>query len=163
MTTRILPAVADPETARGLVTLLSQLPDAEPAPPVPDATALLDTLAGLAAESLDELPEVVLVHDRIGPVPALDLIRDLVLRFPAVGVVLLTADAGPALLTAAMDSGARGIVAFPSATTPSRNASTRRPPGRRACAATWRAAREPNSSRRVAAAGSSRWRARRVA
>ncbi|MCX5531609.1 AAA family ATPase [Streptomyces sp. NBC_00006] len=113
MTTRILPAVADPETARGLVTLLSQLPDAEPAPPVPDATALLDTLAGLAAESLDELPEVVLVHDRIGPVPALDLIRDLVLRFPAVGVVLLTADAGPALLTAAMDSGARGIVAFP--------------------------------------------------
>ncbi|MFZ3568469.1 AAA family ATPase [Streptomyces sp. BH097] len=113
MTTRILPAVSDPETARGLVTLLSQLPDAEPAPPVADATALLDTLAGLAAESLDELPEVVLVHERIGPVPALDLIRDLVLRFPAVGVVLLTADTGPALLTAAMDSGARGIVAFP--------------------------------------------------
>ncbi|MEB8340056.1 AAA family ATPase [Streptomyces endophyticus] len=113
MTTRILPAVSDPETARALTTLLSQLPDAEPAPPVPDATALLDTLAGLAAESLDELPEVVLVHDRIGPVPALDLIRDLVLRFPAVGVVLLTADTGPALLTAAMDSGARGIVAFP--------------------------------------------------
>ncbi|MFD7296007.1 CpaE family protein [Streptomyces sp. NPDC059897] len=113
MTTRILPAVADPDTARALVTLLSQLPDAEPAPPVADATALLDTLAGLAAESLDELPEVVLVHERIGPVPALDLIRDLVLRFPAVGVVLLTADTGPALLTAAMDSGARGIVAFP--------------------------------------------------
>ncbi|MET8469758.1 AAA family ATPase [Streptomyces sp. NPDC006422] len=113
MTIRILPAVADPETARGLVTLLSQLPDTEPAPPVPDATALLDTLAGLAAESLDELPEVVLVHERIGPVPALDLIRDLVLRFPAVGVVLLTADTSPALLTAAMDSGARGIVAFP--------------------------------------------------
>ncbi|MFZ3559536.1 AAA family ATPase [Streptomyces sp. BH055] len=113
MTTRILPAVSDPEIARALVTLLSQLPDAEPAPPVPDATALLDTLAGLAAESLDELPEVVLVHERIGPVPALDLIRDLVLRFPAVGVVLLTADTGPALLTAAMDSGARGIVAFP--------------------------------------------------
>ncbi|WP_306317801.1 MULTISPECIES: AAA family ATPase [unclassified Streptomyces] len=113
MTTRILPAIADPETARGLITLLSQLPDTDPAPPVPDATALLDTLASLAAESLDELPEVVLVHERIGPVPALDLIRDLVLRFPAVGVVLLTADTSPALLTAAMDSGARGIVAFP--------------------------------------------------
>ncbi|MEV1023821.1 AAA family ATPase [Streptomyces sp. NPDC050264] len=113
MTTRILPAASEPEAARALVTLLSQLPDTEPAPPVADSTALLDTLARLAAESLDELPEVVLVHERIGPVPALDLIRDLVLRFPAVGVILATADTSPALLTAAMDSGARGIVAFP--------------------------------------------------
>ncbi|MYW64827.1 AAA family ATPase [Streptomyces sp. SID8379] len=113
MTTRILPAAGDPDSARALITLLSQLPDTEPAPPVPDSTALLDLLARLAAESLDELPEVVLVHERIGPVPALDLIRDLVLRFPAVGVVLVTADTSPALLTAAMDSGARGIVAFP--------------------------------------------------
>ncbi|MGW5738709.1 MULTISPECIES: AAA family ATPase [Streptomyces] len=113
MTTRILPAVADLEAARALSTLAGQLPDAEPALPVADSTALLDTLARLAAESLDELPEVVLIHERIGPVPALDLIRDLVLRFPAVGVVLITADTSPALLTAAMDSGARGIVGFP--------------------------------------------------
>jgi pilus assembly protein CpaE len=113
MTTRILVAVAEPEPARALVTLLSQLPGTEPAPPIADSTGLLDTLARLAAESIDELPEVVLVHERIGPVPALDLIRDLVSRFPAVGVVLVTADTSPALLTAAMDSGARGIVAFP--------------------------------------------------
>ncbi|MFH8988814.1 CpaE family protein [Streptomyces sp. NPDC017940] len=113
MSTRILPAVGDPDAARALTGLAAQLPDAEPAAPVPDSTALLDTLARLAAESLDELPEVVLVHERIAPVPALDLIRDLVLRFPAVGVVLVTADTSPALLTAAMDSGARGIVTFP--------------------------------------------------
>ncbi|EPH40629.1 AAA family ATPase [Streptomyces aurantiacus] len=113
MTTRILPAVGDMDAARTLTGLAAQLPDAEPAPPVPDSTVLLDTLARLAAESLDELPEVVLVHERIAPVPALDLIRDLVLRFPAVGVVLVTADTSPALLTAAMDSGARGIVTFP--------------------------------------------------
>ncbi|MVO83422.1 AAA family ATPase [Streptomyces sp. p1417] len=113
MITRILPAVGDPDAARALTGLAAQLPDAEPAAPVPDSTALLDTLARLAAESLDELPEVVLVHERIAPVPALDLIRDLVLRFPAVGVVLVTADTSPALLTAAMDSGARGIVTFP--------------------------------------------------
>ena len=113
MTIRILPAVGDIDSARALTTLLSQLADAEPAPPVPDSTALLDTLARLAAESLDELPEVVLVHERIGPVPALDLIRDLVLRFPAVGVVLVTADTGNGVLTAAMDSGARGIIGLP--------------------------------------------------
>ncbi|MGW3421011.1 AAA family ATPase [Streptomyces phaeochromogenes] len=113
MTIRILPAVGDIDSARALSTLLSQLADAEPAPPVADTTALLDTLARLAADSLDELPEVVLVHERIGPVPALDVIRDLVLSFPAVGVVLITADTSTNVLTAAMDSGARGIIGLP--------------------------------------------------
>lgn len=113
MTTRILPAVGDPDAARAISTLLSQLPSAEPAPPVPDSTALLDTLARLAADSLDELPEVVLVHERIGPVPALELIREVALRFPAVGVVLVSSDAGPGLFSAAMDSGARGLIGLP--------------------------------------------------
>ncbi|MBD9704315.1 AAA family ATPase [Streptomyces sp. ID01-12c] len=113
MTIRILPAAGDVDSARALTTLLGQLADAEPAPPVSDSTALLDTLARLAADSLDELPEVVLVHERIGPVPALDLVRDLVLRFPAVGVVLVTSDTSTGVLTAAMDSGARGIVQLP--------------------------------------------------
>lgn len=113
MTTRILPAVGEADAARSITTLLSQLPDAEPASPVTDSTSLLDMLARLAAESLDELPEVVLVHERIGPVPALELIREVALRFPAVGVVLVTADASPSLFSAAMDSGARGLVGLP--------------------------------------------------
>ncbi|GAA2464291.1 AAA family ATPase [Streptomyces lavendulocolor] len=113
MTTRILPAVGDADAARSITTLLGQLPDTEPATPVGDSTSLIDTLARLAAESLDELPEVVLVHERIGPVPALELIREVALRFPAVGVVLVTADAGPGLYSAAMDSGARGLVGMP--------------------------------------------------
>ncbi|MEU6933036.1 P-loop NTPase [Streptomyces sp. NPDC046385] len=113
MTTRILPAVGDPDAARAVTTLIGQLPDAEPAAPVADSTQLVDTLARLAAESLDELPEVVLVHERIGPVPALELIREVALRFPAVGVVLITADASPVLFSAAMDSGARGLVTLP--------------------------------------------------
>ncbi|MEE1741798.1 AAA family ATPase [Streptomyces sp. BE147] len=113
MTTRILPAVGDLDAARSVTTLLSQLPDAEPAAPVSDSTQLIDTLARLAGESLDELPEVVLVHERIGPVPALELIREVSMRFPSVGVVLITADANPALFADAMDSGARGIVTLP--------------------------------------------------
>ncbi|MEU6708227.1 AAA family ATPase [Streptomyces wuyuanensis] len=113
MTTRILPAVGDADAARSITTLLSQLPEAEPAGPVGDSTSLIDTLARLAAESVDELPEVVLVHERIGPVPALELIREVALRFPAVGVVLVTADASPGLYSAAMDSGARGLVGLP--------------------------------------------------
>ncbi|MEU3978691.1 AAA family ATPase [Streptomyces sp. NPDC026672] len=113
MPTRILPAVGDPDAARSLISLLSQLPDAEPLPPVTDSTQLVDTLARLAAESLDELPEVVVVHERIGPVPALELIRDVALRFPAAGVVLVTTDTTPGVLSAAMDSGARGVVSLP--------------------------------------------------
>lgn len=130
MTIRILPVAGDIESARALTTLLGQLADAEPAPHVSDSTALLDTLARQAADSLDELPEVVLVHERIGPVPALDLVRDLVLRFPAVGVVLVTSDTSTGVLTAAMDSGARGIVNLPSPTRPSPNASRQPRPGR---------------------------------
>ncbi|GLX54666.1 septum formation initiator [Streptomyces hygroscopicus subsp. hygroscopicus] len=113
MPTRILPAGADPDAVRNLVTLLSQLPDAEPQPPVTDSTQLVDALARLAAESVDELPEVLVVHERIGPVTALELIREIALRFPAVGVILVTTDASPGLFAAAMDSGARGLVALP--------------------------------------------------
>ncbi|EGX59558.1 septum site-determining protein [Streptomyces zinciresistens K42] len=113
MPTRILPAVGDADAVRTLTNLLSQLPDAEPVTPVTDSTQLVDTLARLAAESIDELPEVVVVHERIGPVPALELIRDVALRFPAVGVILVTSDAGPGLFQAAMDYGARGLVGLP--------------------------------------------------
>ncbi|MFD5459786.1 AAA family ATPase, partial [Streptomyces olivaceus] len=113
MATRILPAAGDADAVRSITTLLSQLPDAEPLAPVVDSTQLLDTLARLAAESVDELPEVVVVHERIGPVPALELIRDVALRFPAAGVVLVTSDPGPGLFQAAMDYGARGLVALP--------------------------------------------------
>ncbi|MFJ8788005.1 CpaE family protein [Streptomyces sp. NPDC102462] len=113
MPTRILPAVGDPDAVRSLITLLSQLPDAEPLPPVGDSTQLVDTLARLAAESVDELPEVVVVHERIGPVPALELVREIALRHPAAGVILVTTDAGPGLFSAAMDSGARGLVTLP--------------------------------------------------
>ncbi|MFF6976612.1 CpaE family protein [Streptomyces sp. NPDC008343] len=113
MPTRILPAVGDADAVRSLTTLLSQLPDAEPVAPVTDSTQLVDTLARLAAESIDELPEVVVVHEGIGPVPALELIREVALRFPAVGVILVTSDASPGLFQAAMDYGARGLVALP--------------------------------------------------
>ncbi|MEV6005250.1 P-loop NTPase [Streptomyces sp. NPDC051976] len=113
MSVRILAGTTDPDAARALLGLLHQLPGAEPAPALTDSTALLDTLARAAEAGVDELPEVVVVHDSIVPMPALDLIREVALRFPAVGVVLLTADPSPAVLAAAMDSGARGVIGLP--------------------------------------------------
>ncbi|MFI1799941.1 CpaE family protein [Streptomyces sp. NPDC020379] len=113
MTIRILPAIGDPDAARAVGGLLGQLPGVEPLPTAGDSTRLLDTLAVLGAASVEELPEVVLVHERLGPLPALELIREVALRFPATGVVLVTAAPSPALYAAAMDSGARGLAALP--------------------------------------------------
>jgi pilus assembly protein CpaE len=113
MTTRILPAVGDPDAARALITLLSQLPGSEPLRAVPDSATLLDTLAALTHESVASLPEVVVVHEGSGPMPALELIREVALRFPAVGVVLVTADPTAGLYSAAMDAGARGLAGLP--------------------------------------------------
>ncbi len=113
MTIRILPVVADPDDARAVGALLGRLPDADPAPPLPDSGELLAALARAAAVGLDELPDVVLVHERVGPQPALELVREIALRFPAVGVVLLCADQGPAVYSAAMEAGARGVIGLP--------------------------------------------------
>lgn len=113
MTLRILSAIADPDAARAATTLLGQLPGAEPGTPSADSTDLLTALNALAAGGIDELPEVVLVHERIGPLPALELVREIALRFPAVGVVLLSADQGSAPYSAAMDAGARGLIGLP--------------------------------------------------
>lgn len=113
MTVRIQPVIADPDAARATVSLLHQLPDAEAAAPIGDSVALLDHLATLGGTGVAELPEVLLVHERIGPVPALELIRDVALRFPAVGTVLVTADTSPAGYSAAMDAGARGVAGLP--------------------------------------------------
>ncbi|WP_328915797.1 MULTISPECIES: AAA family ATPase [unclassified Streptomyces] len=113
MSVRILAGTGDADAARALLGLLGQLPGAEPAPAIGDSTTLLDTLARAAEAGIEELPEVVVVHDGIGPMPALDVIREVALRFPAVGVVLLTADPSPLMLASAMNSGARGVIGLP--------------------------------------------------
>ncbi|WP_103501031.1 AAA family ATPase [Streptomyces sp. SM14] len=113
MTTRILPAVGDPDTARAMLTVLSQLPDIAPLRAVPDSGALLDTLAALSHGSVGDLPEVVLIHEGVGPLPALEVVREVALRFPAVGVVLVTSDPTAGLYAAAMEAGARGLAGLP--------------------------------------------------
>ena len=57
--------------------------------------------------------DVVLVHDDLGPLPVIDLVRDLGTRFPLVGLVVVVRDGSAEMLRAAMESGARGIVTLP--------------------------------------------------
>ena len=58
MVTRIQPAVSDPEAARSIVGLLSQLPDSEPVAPAADSTQLLDSLKRQAEGALSDLDVV---------------------------------------------------------------------------------------------------------
>ena len=80
MTIRTLSAIADPDTARAVATMLGRLPGTEPGAAVPDSTALLGMLGRLAAQSVDDLPEVVLVHERIEDTAGLELLRELASR-----------------------------------------------------------------------------------
>jgi pilus assembly protein CpaE len=58
-------------------------------------------------------PDVVLIHEDLGPLPVLDLTRELGLRHPHVAVVLAVRDDTTATYSAAMDVGARGVLTLP--------------------------------------------------
>ncbi len=62
---------------------------------------------------LREDADVVLVHEDLGPEPALLLIRDLSVRRPASAMLLMATDASADLVTEAMEAGARGLVQLP--------------------------------------------------
>jgi pilus assembly protein CpaE len=57
--------------------------------------------------------DVVLLHEDLGPLPMIDCARQLGTRFPDVGVVLLVRKPTPELLRAALQSGARDVLAVP--------------------------------------------------
>ncbi|MEU4827536.1 AAA family ATPase [Actinomadura sp. NPDC023710] len=66
-----------------------------------------DVAASVAA---DPGLDVVLVHERLGPLPAFDLVRDLVVRYPQLAVVLIADTSSADTFAAAMSAGARGVV-----------------------------------------------------
>lgn len=57
--------------------------------------------------------DVVLLHEDLGPLPVLDLVRDVVQRHPTVAVVLLVREGTSAILSSAMEAGARGLLSLP--------------------------------------------------
>jgi pilus assembly protein CpaE len=57
--------------------------------------------------------DAILVDEQLGPVPVLDLVRELVARYPHIGVVLIVREGTAEVLTRAMEAGARGIITLP--------------------------------------------------
>ncbi|WP_066582404.1 AAA family ATPase [Cellulomonas timonensis] len=97
---------ADQSLAYELRAQLAEAADVE-------VVAVAETTTELTALVLAHEPQVVLVHDQLGPEPAHQVIRDLGLRRPASVALVVSSDNDPESLSAAMDAGARGVVAYP--------------------------------------------------
>lgn len=104
--TRVVLAIHDRELTARATILLEESDDLEVL-----ATA---TEAGQVLTQLDEVePDVVVLHEELGPLPVLDLARDINHRFPQVGVVMIAEDQSSELLRAAMGVGVRAVVPVP--------------------------------------------------
>jgi pilus assembly protein CpaE len=68
-----------------------------------------DLMTAIGRRELD----VILIHDELGPVPVLDLVREVVARYPHIAVVLIVREGTAEVLTRAMEAGARGIITQP--------------------------------------------------
>lgn len=102
---RVLLATGDPEVATTLVDLGRESGDFTV---VRTATNSNEALAALDAEV-----DVVVLHEDLAPVPAMDLARELSVRVPDTGMVLLSANPSQELLDAALRAGFRGIAHLP--------------------------------------------------
>lgn len=97
---------ADQSLAYELRSQLAEATDLE-------VLGLADTTAELVRVVVERDPDLVIVHDRIGPDPVHHVIRDLQLRRPASVNLVVTGDPDTATLAEAMDAGARGVLVYP--------------------------------------------------
>ncbi|GLW62188.1 septum formation initiator [Actinomadura rubrobrunea] len=104
MSIRILLGASDVGTVAGLRTQLGELTDVE----LVDVERTSADVLG-AINSTPGL-DVVLIDQEIGGLPALDLVREITLRHPQLGLVLIVANASAEFISQAMVAGARAVV-----------------------------------------------------
>lgn len=78
-----------------------------------EALFVVETTTELVAAVLRLDPDVVLVHDQLGPEPVLQVIRDLSLRRPSCAALVVALAPTAEQFATAMDAGARGVLAYP--------------------------------------------------
>lgn len=74
---------------------------------------VVDTTARLHDTILDRQPDIVLIHEAVGPLPTPQAVRDMQARHPDIAAIVLTEKFSPEVFTAAMDAGARGVLQYP--------------------------------------------------
>lgn len=106
MTYRILLGVPTTDVGADVEALCQESGSVEVARTVLSSRDLLEALDGAMADA-------VLLHAELGPLPPLDLAREITARHPEMGVVLMAREHTPELLRAALQSGVRGVVTLP--------------------------------------------------
>ncbi|WP_332642761.1 AAA family ATPase [Aeromicrobium sp.] len=74
---------------------------------------VVDTTTRLHDTILDRQPDIVLIHESVGPLPTPQAVRDMQARHPDIAAIVLTDRFSPEVFTAAMDAGARGVLQYP--------------------------------------------------
>jgi pilus assembly protein CpaE len=97
---------ADQSLAYELRSQLAEAADVE-------VVGVAETTTELTSLVLTHEPNVILVHDQLGPEPVHQAIRDLGLRRPATVTIVVSSDNEPEALASAMDAGARGVLSYP--------------------------------------------------
>ncbi len=102
MARRIVLGSADPALSERVRSVIGEIGDEVVRVAATSAEAL-DALGGLS-------PDVLIVTERLGPVPVLDLIREATRQDPRVGVLLIATPSDPEFFRQAMEAGARSVV-----------------------------------------------------
>ncbi|MCC2312724.1 AAA family ATPase [Cellulomonas xiejunii] len=97
---------ADQTLAYDLRSQLAEVSDVE-------VLAVVESTAELARVVVERDPNLVLLHDQLGPEPTHQVVRDLSLRRPASVTLIVSGDVDPETLAAATDAGARGLLTYP--------------------------------------------------
>ncbi|QKE85410.1 AAA family ATPase [Arthrobacter sp. NEB 688] len=103
---KILIGMSNGTVESDLRSLLEELDEAQVIGVAQSSSMVLDL-----ASRLD--PDIIVLHEHLGPDPALQTIRDLGARHPSVAVLEVSAERTPAIVIRAMEAGARGVVAHP--------------------------------------------------
>lgn len=104
--TRIIIGAADQSVSTDLRNRLSEVEDVE-------ITFYAESTAELTAAVGREKPDVVFLHDLLGPESPSNAIRDITYRAPATAVLLISSVDDSDLAMAAFEAGAKGILRYP--------------------------------------------------
>lgn len=108
MTARAVVATPDAAIAAQIVAHAEESSQLEVAASTADAIELTQLLRRGDVE-------VVFLHEELGPLPAIDLARELAASFPEVGLILLVRDETTELLRSALGAGVRAVLQIPPA------------------------------------------------
>lgn len=98
--------IADENLTSDLRTLLDEMQGVEVVASARDTGQLIEF-----ADRFE--PDLILLHDALGPEPTVAVIRDLAVRRPAGAVVQVSPERSSTTVIRALEAGARGVVAYP--------------------------------------------------